>query len=610
MAGTYSTNLTTFLEGLSSETWSEPANNTGYNDMRAATTEGDTDDFIQGAECTSGQPGPANGAGVSALLGVGTALTVPTDGAILTWIKYDASVGLNANNGVRMCIGTGTSNFYAYYHFGQENYTYGGWKNLAQSNHDQLANVTLTNPVINEDEIPNGTPANENYTHVGWAAATTTTPGKGQGYKVDVIRYGRCDIEVTGGTNTAVDNTASGALSSSAANFAQIAEFNDYNGGGSATTGSGGATWTSVDTGFHRLGIFQAVTGGYIYKGLLNLGLTGTNVYFDAANENISIDDTRKITDQFNLIEIRGTGSTVNWETVQFVSNAIRSLGSITVVDNATVNFTGCSFTAMDSFIFQSNSTLVDTTFRRCNDVTQGGGTFTSCTFENPQSSAGLISTPSTINLATNSLFSTISATGNAVDLGTVTSSATVDWNGNELVSPSNRWTGVAGNGISTTANGAIKITATGGNTIVVDINVLNSATIPTVETDVTGITGGGSLTVNIINSVALTLTNILDGTEIVVLDSRDDVTPYDAPTVISRVENLTGGVDVGSTAVNGTAGGTTNANTFTFNANSGATLYIKAFNTGFIADTIVDSYTTSQNIQISQRADRVFSNP
>lgn len=135
-----------------------------------------------------------------------------------------------------------------------------------------------------------------------------------------------------------------------------------------------------------------------------------------------------------------------------------------------------------------------------------------------------------------------------------------------------------------------------------VTINVLDGS-IPTVRNS------GGSTTI-INQEVTITLTNILDGTEIVVLDSRDDVTPYDAPTVISRVENLTGGVDVGSTAVNGTAGGTTNANTFTFNANSGATLYIKAFNTGFIADTIVDSYTTSQNIQISQRADRVFSNP
>jgi hypothetical protein len=282
----------------------------------------------------------------------------------------------------------------------------------------------------------------------------------------------------------------------------------------------------------------------------------------------------------------------------------------VDVVDNATVNFTGCSFTAMDVFIFQSNSTLIDTTFRRCNEVTQGGGTVTRCTFENPQGSAALISTPSTLSLVTNSAFSTVAATGNAVDLGTVTSSAPVTWTGNSLESPSNRWTGVAGNGISTTANGAIKITATGGNTIVVDISVVNSATIPSIETDVTGITGGGSLTVNIVATVSLTLTNILDGSEIVVLDSRDDTTPYQAPVVIARVEELTGGVDVGSTAVNGTAGGTTNANTFTFNANSGATLYIKAFRTGSISDTIVDSYITSQNIQISQRQDRVFSNP
>jgi hypothetical protein len=95
MAGTYATDLTTFLEGLGTETWVEPANATNYNDMRAAQTEGDTDDFIQGTACTSGQPGPASGAGVSCLLGVGTGFTVPDDGAVFIWIKYDASVGLN-----------------------------------------------------------------------------------------------------------------------------------------------------------------------------------------------------------------------------------------------------------------------------------------------------------------------------------------------------------------------------------------------------------------------------------------------------------------------------------------------------------------------------------
>lgn len=138
------------------------------------------------------------------------------------------------------------------------------------------------------------------------------------------------------------------------------------------------------------------------------------------------------------------------------------------------------------------------------------------------------------------------------------------------------------------------------GGTVTINVS---GGSIPTVRNT------NGSTTV-IVNAVTLTLTNILDGTEIVVLDSRDDTTPYEAPIVIARVEELTGGVDVGSTAVNGTAGGTTNANTFTFTANSGATLYIKAFRTGSISDTIVDSYTASQNIQISQRQDRVFSNP
>ena len=481
----------------------------------------------------------------------------------------------NVGGAAGYAIGVGSSGTAAkFFHVGGANFgrsPQGGWQNVAiDPSRATFAGWTL------------GSPTAGVYNSFGFLPIVNTAPGRGQANAVDAIRWGRGEIEFTGGAP--------------AGTFSDMATQNDL------------AT--------NRWGIFSAQKGGFAFKGKLTLGTSATSLLFEDADTTIVVDETRQVYDAFNLIEVNNASSDITWNNIVITKVASAGLsldgarGDFTMVDNATVAKTGCSFTDMGTFIYLSNATLTDVTWRRCIQVTQGGATIGGSTFENLTASAFLISSPSTIDLVTGSKFETASATGNAVDLGTVTSSATVDWNGNELVSPSNRWTGVAGNGISTTANGAIKITATGGNTIVVDINVLNSATIPTVETDVTGITGGGSLTVNIINSVALTLTNILDGTEIVVLDSRDDVTPYDAPTVISRVENLTGGVDVGSTAVNGTAGGTTNANTFTFNANSGATLYIKAFNTGFIADTIVDSYTASQNIQISQRRDRVFSNP
>jgi hypothetical protein len=76
------------------------------------------------------------------------------------------------------------------------------------------------------------------------------------------------------------------------------------------------------------------------------------------------------------------------------------------------------------------------------------------------------------------------------------------------------------GSGVSTTANGAIKITATGGNAIVVDISVINNATVPSIETDVTGLTGGGTLTVNVLNNVVVTISGLLGNTEVSVLEN------------------------------------------------------------------------------------------
>jgi hypothetical protein len=608
MAGTYATDLTTFLEGLGTETWVEPANATNYNDMTNQQDVGDTDDFIQGTNCVTGQPGPINGAGVSSLLGVGTGFTVPDDGAIFVWIKFDASVGLNDNNGVRVCIGQGNNQFWAFYHFGKENYTYGGWKCLAQGDQADLGSPTLlTDPAIEFDD-QFGTPTNT-YTHVGWAAATTATPSKGQGWKVDAIRYGRGTIEATAGTNTAIDNTPSGRLSSSAANFAQIAEFNDYNGGGSPGGGTA-STWTDVDTGFHRLGLFQEVTGGYLWKGLLSIGTAAASVYFDAANENINVDDTRKVTDDFNRIEIRNASSTVNWNTVSIVSNAIRSPGKIEVIDNATVSFDGCSFTSLETLIFQSNSTIENTTFRDCDVVTQGSGTFTGCVFDNSASlTAALISTPSTLGSVTSSDFRRGSGdTYNAVDIGTITASGTTtaSWNGNTLVSdPTSEWEGAAGTGISSTANGAIKVTFTGTNVMTLQISVLNGATLPTVEIDSTGVTGGGSATVNVVADITITLTNIKNGSEVRVYDSEDNTAPYSTPTEIAGVEDITNGV--GTSENNGTAGGTgPDDNTFTFGVSSGTQLFIKVWNVNFIADDINVTPTSSQNIQINQRTDRV----
>ena len=66
------------------------------------------------------------------------------------------------------------------------------------------------------------------------------------------------------------------------------------------------------------------------------------------------------------------------------------STGQLEVVDDCDVAIDTCAFTDMGTFIFQSNSTIIDTTFRRCGSVRQGDGAFDGCIFEESTGTASL----------------------------------------------------------------------------------------------------------------------------------------------------------------------------------------------------------------------------
>jgi hypothetical protein len=57
---------------------------------------------------------------------------------------------------------------------------------------------------------------------------------------------------------------------------------------------------------------------------------------------------------------------------------------------NADVNKESCTFTDMDTFIYQSNATAIGTTYRRCGQVTLGGATLTGCTFDRSTAAVSL----------------------------------------------------------------------------------------------------------------------------------------------------------------------------------------------------------------------------
>ena len=366
--------------------WDESTDG-GWDDGGGAVAE--TNFYIQGAECISGQ---FTKTGVGTLINIqGAAFTVDTDGAILIWSFWASPSSLTtyANGGIRTLLGNSLGDFYAYKASGSdfEPNPIGGWYNFALD----PASATIDTTV--------GTPSGT-WTHVG-TAINATAQSRGNPHAVDAIRVGRCTLEVTLG-----DATAYGT-------FTGMSDFD-----------------TSTD---QRYALFQKIFGGYKWQGLMSLGLTGTVVDFRDSNANIFVANTPQVSSAFNKIEIRNAASNVEWTSISISAQdgvddlvaATASRGIFTVIDNATVVLTTCTFTDMDTFTFQSNSTSISTIFRRCNLVTQGGSTITNCTFDASNNTPALL--VDNLNLITGTSF-TSAGTGHAIEISTT---GTYNWTGN-----------------------------------------------------------------------------------------------------------------------------------------------------------------------------------
>lgn len=330
---TYSTDLTLMDEAESLTGWAEPT--VTWTDLRSPGA--DTDDFIQNGSCISGIVKTGLG---GILWNEGAGITLGQDDAVLIWAKWDAAPVLDteANGGMVTFMGSSLAAFNVFHHLGNDSYVYGGWRNLATGDPAD-ADITANSVV--------GSPTTTKQYH-GWGyGAPGAVPTKGQPFKADVIRYGRCEI-------IAIDGQAAAY-----GNFADMAQENDYN---------------DVTNGYNRWGLFQQQSAGnYLWKGLMSLG-NATAVDFRDSNSSISIDNTKQVTPAFNAIEINNASSRVDWTGVTISSLGTVSPGTLTVVDNADVNFTSCTFNDMNTFVFLANSDVVDSQFIRCGLITHGGG--------------------------------------------------------------------------------------------------------------------------------------------------------------------------------------------------------------------------------------------
>jgi hypothetical protein len=400
--------------------------------------EADTDFPIQGTVHASLT---MNTTGKCGILVPGSTFTWTSGDYMFGWVIWLApgAIATYAAGGLAILLGSSAADYDVHYVGGKDfgKYPYGGWQNFALDPERTPEEAFGTSPTA--------------YHYVGAGANVLTAVAKGSPLGFDVFRYGRGELLINGGSS-----------GDGYATFAGIAAINDNNS--------------------NRWGLFQAIPGGYQWKGLMSFGPTSLTEFVDS-NKNIVIENTELVAADFNRIEINNASSVIDWTNISFSALGTVSKGEFEVIDNATVDMLSCVFTDMSTFIFQSNSTLSVCTWRRCALVTAGGASFDRCDFDRSTATIAL----NVANLSQVSFCHFISdGTGHAVEL-TSLGTGTMTW--------SSTHTGYASSDGST-GNETLYVNVGSGT---LDLSIAAGADTPSIRT--------AGATVNIVSSVDLTMT-------------------------------------------------------------------------------------------------------
>ena len=481
----YTNDLTIIAIGdLGTETWDE-SSDAAWDDAGAMVD--DINLQYQGDSCVSAQ---FTKDGVGTIINsYGSAITVPTDGAILMWHMWAAPPALatKALGGVRVLVGDSYGDFEAWTVAGSDEPPEWIW------------NCYPLNPLIGSPDYTVGTPTAYSFFGTGVSA---TAQARGNPNAMDSITYGRCEQIYTLGDST-----------------------NGY------ATFLGYAT---IDNALaNKYGLLREFKGTYYHQGLMTFGTSTDAVEFVDANVNINIENTENVTANFNRYEVNNTSSILDWTAVNISALGLVSKGQFEVIDNATVNKTTCVFTDMDSFIYQSNSTLLTSTYRRCGLVTQGSAIFSSTTFDKPSGTVGLL--VDDLDIVTNCTFNS-DGTGHAVNLGTISVDVSYIWDNKDT-------------DYTDASSGNETIVVSVDNGITLTINVATGASTPSYYNIGTGTVNvvSGSVTINV-NVKDQSATNLVSA--LVYIDEDLEA----AGEIVNTLTNSTGDVSTSYSGVATTA--------------------------------------------------------
>jgi len=332
-APSYTEDLTDLTLSEEGSGWAE-SSDTAWDDQGPPAYQDQDYAYIQGSYSVTAD---TTKTGVGTLLwDYGSTFTVPTDGAMLIWINFYNPNALDtlANGGLRAIIGSADNTFWSWDVGGSDygSYPYGGWQCFA------------VNDTVSADDTVNSY-AGGSHQFVGCGVKVLTGIGKGESLQVDAIRVGRCSSIFEYGET---------------ADYATIAGYAAVNDATSA-----------------RWGLIQAVAGGYLWKGRMQLGTSTNAVDFRDSDALIFIQDTRKVTANFNTIEVVNGSSNVEMTGFQFICldpTNTASKGRWITTNDATVSLDACTFVDMSTFTFDSNTDAIDCVWRRCAQIDVGGG--------------------------------------------------------------------------------------------------------------------------------------------------------------------------------------------------------------------------------------------
>jgi hypothetical protein len=415
-------------------------------------TAAETDDFIQGNNCWSHDPFSSGTEG--GVYDTVTAETITADDAVFIWMKCDvaATIAAHASGGMAALIGDAATALKVYYVRGSDDYQYGGWICVP-------VDPTIT-PSANIGS-PSGV-----WDHFGvqWYVPSTGA-SKGYPMKIDAMRHGR-QIEVTAGE---VANPA---------------------------------TWTALAahdaTSTRQWGICQPNAAGVELQGIIYWGTATTACHFDdSSGETTLLIDTEWTSTDFTKIIIDHASTVFNMDGRTIKALGTNNPGQLIFNNASTVSaLKNNNFDSIGITTLRAGVTSTSNKWKAAGTVTQNGATLTTCTFDKPSGTVGLL--VDDLDLVDGCVFNS-GGTGHAVDLGTYAADDSIGWGNTD-----------SGYALQAGTAGNRTILCNVPSGVTLTINVGTGASTPTYYNE-----AGSPGTVTVVSSFDHVLTGLELGTEV-----------------------------------------------------------------------------------------------